>query len=187
MPLINYFNKFLVSVSLVFLTSAQVWAQEDRKLVFVPGIVGSILSTPDEEVVWGNVSSIRGSQFQRMNLLPASGAPEELVANDVLRDIPLVFGAFEVGLYGDMINFLTGKTSFFDSRTSRAMMGDFVEGDDFFVFPYDWRRSNFANAVALHDFIETNIPDGQYDKRITNCCAPRSMARRLRAVGPAHT
>ena len=163
MQFMSFYRWVLAIAGFCIVCAVPAHADERRKLVFVPGIIGSVLATETGEVVWGDFRSIRGRNFRRLDLLPAAGAPEALVPSDALREIPLIFGAFEVGLYGELIDFLTGETSFFDSRADRALKGDYVEGEDLFVFAYDWRRSNFANAVALNAFIAEHIPEGQYD------------------------
>lgn len=157
---------FCIISAFAFAFASSVAAQinpPERPIVFVPGIVGSVLSDSDGEIVWGNLASLRGSRFERLNLLPENGEAERLVASDILRAIPLVFGAFEIGLYGDLVEFLTGEEGRLASRAVSGQVGEYVEGETLFVFPYDWRRSNFANARALNDFIEDNIPSGEYD------------------------
>lgn len=150
---------------LVFIFGAQfASANENRKLIFIPGIVGSELSNTKNEVIWGRVSSLKSKNFRQLNLLPDTGVPVSLHPTDALRDVPLVFGAINIGLYSGMIDFLVGKRSIFDSAARRQILGSYKEGTDLFVFAYDWRRSNFANAVLLNEFIKENIPaNEEYD------------------------
>lgn len=75
--------------------------------------------------------------------------------------LPLVFGTINIGFYSGLIDFLVGERSIFDSAAQREILGNYTEGTDLFVFAYDWRRSNFANAVLLNDFVRANIPAGE--------------------------
>ncbi len=135
----------------------------ERPLVFIPGIIGSVLSEEDGSVVWGNLGSLRSGTFHKLDLLPASGEAVPLKPTDALRDFPLLFGAFEVGLYSGIIDFLIGKTTISDRISGNTFKGNYVEGQNLFVFAYDWRRSNFANALKLDAFIQEKIPSGEYD------------------------
>lgn len=136
-------------------------AQVDRKLIVIPGIVGSELSNQSDEVIWGRVSSLKSSNFRQLDLLPENGDPVALKPTDALREVPLVFGTVNIGLYAGLIDFLVGKRSIFDSAAQRQILGNYTEGTDLFVFAYDWRRSNFANAVLLNEFVRAHVPAGE--------------------------
>ncbi|OAN73440.1 hypothetical protein A8B82_02770 [Sulfitobacter sp. EhC04] len=136
-------------------------AQVDRKLIVIPGIVGSELSNQSDEVIWGRVSSLKSSNFRQLDLLPENGDPVALKPTDALREVPLVFGTVNIGLYAGLIDFLVGKRSIFDSAAQRQILGNYTEGTDLFVFAYDWRRSNFANAVLLNEFVKAHVPAGE--------------------------
>ncbi|WP_168797827.1 esterase/lipase family protein [Aliishimia ponticola] len=73
------------------------------------------------------------------------------------------FGAFENGLYGKLFKFLEGDETLADRISGDTRKGNYVEGETLFVFHYDWRRSNFANALHLNSFITENLPEGPYD------------------------
>jgi pimeloyl-ACP methyl ester carboxylesterase len=152
----------LFTLCCVFMSPVQADAPE-RPLVFIPGIVGSVLSEADGDVVWGRLSSLRGKNFHKMDLLPEATTAIPIVPTDVLREIPLPFGPLEIGLYSGILDFLVGKESLADRISGRTYTGDYVEGETLFVFSYDWRRSNFANALALDAFIAANIPTGDFD------------------------
>lgn len=149
--------KFLVAL-VVSIGALPALAEVDRKLIVIPGIVGSELSNSADEVIWGRASSLRSSNFRQLDLLPETGGPVPLMPTDALRDVPLVFGTVNIGLYSGLIDFLVGKRSIFDSAAQQQILGNYTEGTDLFVFAYDWRRSNFANAVLLNDFVKAHVP-----------------------------
>lgn len=134
-----------------------------RPVVFVPGIIGSILADESGNVVWGNAGSLKGRNFHRMNLLPENSPAEPLKSAGILRDVPLLFGAIEIGVYAKALDFLVGETTFADYLTGNPVKGHYVDGETLFVFSYDWRRSNFANALKLDSFIRKHVPSGEYD------------------------
>lgn len=153
---------FSFLLAFVLLIGAQsALAEGQRKLIVIPGIVGSELSNAAGDVIWGRASSLKSSNFRQLDLLPENGGPVPLEPTDALRSVPLVFGTVNIGLYSGMIDFLVGKRSIFDSAAQRQILGDYVEGTDLFVFAYDWRRSNFSNAVLLNDYVKANIPAGE--------------------------
>lgn len=166
MPIVRtpfvFLSAFFIALCIVLISPLKANAPE-RPVVFIPGIVGSVLSEQDGAVVWGKLSSLRGKNFHKMDLLPETGTAVPIVPTDVLRAIPLPFGPIEVGLYSGIIDFLVGKKSLKNRITGDGYTGEYVEGETLFVFSYDWRRSNFANALALDAFIEKNIPTGEFD------------------------
>lgn len=153
---------FFFSFISLFLCT-QVLADPERPLIVVPGIVGSVLSDDSGDVVWGDLGSLNRSNFERLNLLPEDGKIEELKSTDIIRDVPLPFGLYKHGIYSNLIDFLSGNRSIFDKVTGRQIVGDYDEGKNLFVFPYDWRRTNFASAKRLNDFIMDKVPSGEYD------------------------
>lgn len=150
-------------LSMIVLTASTLSVRADeRPIIFIPGIIGSKLVEQGDpsKVVWGSLASLRKSQTAKMNLLPASGTPVPLEPGDILRDFNLAFGAFEVGIYSHLINFLTGTRQ---SAKDMAFSPELTENQNFFVFAYDWRRSVFANGVRFAHFIEEKVPNGEFD------------------------
>lgn len=152
----------------VFLFGSPLWSdthEPQRPVVFVPGIIGSKLASASDpsDIIWGNINSLSGSVFHRMNLLPEDGEAEPLSSAGILSDLPLLFGAIEIGVYSHALDFLIGERSFADIVTGNPVRGSYVTNESFFVFDYDWRRSNFANALALDAFIAEKIPSGEFD------------------------
>jgi pimeloyl-ACP methyl ester carboxylesterase len=105
-------------------------------VVFVPGILGSRLED-DKGVVWGDVlpSLTRFSDLE----LPLDPQKNRMRASGILNTLG-VFGPFKIGQYDGLM-----KTF--------AELG-FREKVTLFVFPYDWRQSNFETAARLRDFVE---------------------------------
>ncbi len=142
----------------------QAFAQQpERPLVFVPGVVGSILSDKAGNTVWGGAGSLNKSNFRQLDLLPENGDVVPLNATDIVRDVPLLFGAFRIGVYSKLIDFLTGRRKILNLISGNEIVGNYREKQTLFVFPYDWRRTNFSNAKRLNDFIESKVPSGEYD------------------------
>ncbi|WP_171103111.1 hypothetical protein [Ruegeria sp. HKCCD7255] len=161
--MLSFFRIYLL-LSFAAFGAMPVSANQNRNLIVVPGIFGSVLSDEAGNPVWGKANSITRKQFTRLNLLPVGSDPEDLAATDVLREIPLVFGAFSIGLYGPLIDELTKVQTGPAITPELRGKAKYTEGDNLFVFKYDWRRSNFANAKHLNDFIKEKVPDGeQYD------------------------
>ena len=143
--------KYLVIVAAILLYPGLALSQDHgRPIIAVPGFLGSVLSE-NEDVVWGTPSSLLPRNLRRLDLLPDSEMPVHLRPTDILRTVPLVFGLMHVGVYGSLIDFLTGEDIGYE------------EGRDLHVFYYDWRRTNFASSRLLRDFIEETVGNQPYD------------------------
>lgn len=151
----------VVGVLALCLFASEVRAEPERRVIVVPGILGSQLSDASGDVVWGRGSSLFSRNFKQLNLLPDNAPAVNLVASDILREVPLIFGAFSVGLYSGLTDYLTGDHGLGLTLSGQQFAGTYTEGETLFVFPYDWRRSNFANAARLNDFIAEVIPEGE--------------------------
>jgi pimeloyl-ACP methyl ester carboxylesterase len=124
-------------------------------VVFVPGIMGSVLRYrgPDrygnatEEILWGT----DGLQ----NLKTLSMTPEKMkapgYAHSVIRSV-LTASAGETDIYGSLMRFCS----------SEAGLG-LQEGVSFHPFPYDWRQDNAISASRLAERIRELDPTQEKD------------------------
>lgn len=122
----------IVSVHLLGVSHSRFFEpQYDRLvLVFIPGIYGSTLETPEGTVLWGK----DGIGPKGLSLIEHPEAIPELFA-DVRFNI-----AFGVG------RTLRGYSGF---KERAALLLDRKP----LVFPYDWRKSNQTSAKALQNFL----------------------------------
>lgn len=127
----------LTAVAVLFVSSFAL-AQPVRPLnpvIFLPGILGSKLCD-GSTVVWGNVlNTVR--RFPDLEL-PLDPAANRLKPCGVLDDVQ-VLGPLRAGIYNILF-----KTF--------ADLG-FKEGQNLFVFDYDWRQSTLDNAARLAAFV----------------------------------
>ena len=114
----------------------------ERPLVFVPGLLGSMLCRPgpqgEQVVVWGTVEAM--GQFPTLALDPAANDIEPC---GLIREISFL-GIFSQTVYGPFID--------------RLEKAGYREGETLFIFDYDWRLSVFDNARRLADLIDEKIP-----------------------------
>ncbi|GEM_PF-6098857 len=116
-----------------------------RPLVFIPGILGSKLCDTSGAVVWGNATSLRNlPKLELGREFPESAA---LVPCGPIRSIQVLGPIFSIKQYSSLF-------------TSLAKMG-FVEKKNFFIFSYDWRKSNVDNASRFETFIARELPHGE--------------------------
>ena len=134
-------------VALTFLTVAPSEAQQ-RPLIFIPGILGSKLcERGTTNVVWGGLDSLR-----RLSELTLS-AGQELGS---LRHQPCgviesiqILGPWRSHQYDDLLAMLERL----GYRRDRNL----------FIFDYDWRLSNHANARLLGEKAKQWVPTGGFD------------------------
>jgi pimeloyl-ACP methyl ester carboxylesterase len=121
-------------------------AKPYRPLVFVPGILGSILER-DGKILWGEQGSLFG--FSEL-LMPIDEKTKTTVkATGIVKSIA-VLGAFKIHQYDGLYETL-------------KEIG-YTEGENLFSFYYDWRKSNFSSAEDLARFIESKQAlNGEFD------------------------
>jgi pimeloyl-ACP methyl ester carboxylesterase len=115
-------------------------------VVVLPGITGSVLQK-DGKDVWnvtgGSVLRALLSLGQNVKDLALDEDPPEVddlgdgvVATTVMRDIHLIPGLWKIDGYSKTLQYVTDTF-------------DVVRGENFFEFPYDWRRDNRVAARKL--------------------------------------
>lgn len=107
-----------------------------RPLVFIPGILGTELLDERGKIVWGDSASL--SNFEMLEL-GASPALPPLHPGGLIKSINVLGPFWTIHQYDGLLS------------TLRAL--NFQEGQNFFIFYYDWRKSNFDNAHKLKEFI----------------------------------
>ena len=127
--------------------AAQPQAGTKRPLVFVPGLLGSMLCRPGADggrtVVWGTLDAM--GQFPSLALAPGQNDIEPC---GLIREVSY-FGIFSQDIYGPFID--------------RLVAAGYRDGETLFVFDYDWRLSVLDNADRLAAFIDAEIPTGAFD------------------------
>jgi pimeloyl-ACP methyl ester carboxylesterase len=110
-----------------------------RPVVFIPGVLGSMLCHGDS-VVWGTVDVI--GQFPSLDLATSG----DIEPCGLIREISFL-GVYRQTVYGPFMD--------------RLEAAGYEQGKTLFVFDYDWRLSVFDNAKRLAAFVDDNIPAGQ--------------------------
>lgn len=129
-------------------------------VVVLPGIMGSTLRDRDGDEVWGTslgsiVKSVltRGKAIKRLELPAGIGdepAPDGVVAGSLMPDIHVIPGIWSVSIgYERLLGWFRDT---FDVIEEDPAHPDRVA--NFVPFPYDWRLSNRASAIALRTRIE---------------------------------
>lgn len=136
-------------------------------VVMVPGLIGSVLSK-DGKDIWnysgGAAWSLKfGGALKALELsAPDDDALDDLgdgiIARAPMADISVVPGLYKLGGYSDMKRMLLSR-------------GTLVEGQNYFEFPYDWRRSNRVAGRKLaknaHQWLASwRTKSGNADARI---------------------
>jgi pimeloyl-ACP methyl ester carboxylesterase len=120
--------------------SARAFAQGSepyRPLVFVPGILGSELKDENGDLVWGGLQSLR--RFEDLEITDR-GPVKQLSVGGLVRNVSILGPLWTIHQYDGLLKTLD-------------RLG-YREGKTLFVFPYDWRYSNFDTAKKLKAFID---------------------------------
>jgi pimeloyl-ACP methyl ester carboxylesterase len=144
---LGWMNPFQIVVLLMLFLSSNLPASAKpyHPLVFVPGILGSILER-DGKVIWGDQHSL--FNFPEL-FIPFDQTNGAIEATGIIKNIA-VLGAFKIHQYDTLYETLKDI--------------GYIEGENLFSFPYDWRRSNFNNADDLAHFIESKPAlKGEFD------------------------
>lgn len=117
-------------------------------VVLLPGITGSVLVDGDGRVVWGYSAAtiakalFTGGETMRKALALPHDDPTRDMLDDGIRatalmpDLHLVPGLWKIDGYAAVADMLLARF-------------DLIESENFFRFPYDWRRDNRVAARLL--------------------------------------
>lgn len=135
-------------------------------VILIPGIMGSRLAELDSTGSVGQELWIGGPLTNHSNLKsyvedPANFRPigqRQIVATEVLRSI---VSEKTYDVYGKLIDYLTNKglngagyTLYNEKYPTVARCHQDQTDADLFVFPYDWRNSNWTSARDLYEFVQ---------------------------------
>lgn len=115
-----------------------------RPLVLIPGILGSKLCDEAGNVIWGTGKSL--SNFEKLDLTPG-GTGVALHPCGLITKIEIFGPLYSIKAYDELIKFLNEN--------------GYVDGQNLFIFDYDWRQSNYKTADEFKQFIDVKIPEGQ--------------------------
>ena len=119
---------------------------DKRPVIVIPGILGSeLINSKTGETVWP-------SAFRTANdVLPISPDLEanrdDLRPGKILETVRLARLLPEVYVYRDLLEALRHYAGYREGNWENPGIND--DRDTFYVFPYDWRRDNVANAREL--------------------------------------
>lgn len=139
-PLVWVLSTLLVLANLASTVSADV-ALNRNPVVVVPGLLGSRLCVTEgdeDRIVWGTVTSI--TQFPTLAYDPDD---TQIQPCGLIREVSYL-GVYKQEVYAGFIDRLVDE--------------GYREGEDLFLFDYDWRLSVFDNARLLAEFIEREVP-----------------------------
>jgi len=130
----------VLSILVVLISSTLAYAQVERPLIVLPGILGSNLGDGKcDHLIWGDRYSLW--RFEELRL-DAYG--RETVRNHrpcgLITTVHVV-GPFKIDGYGNLLTVLN-------------QIG-YNENDNLFIFPYDWRRGNLETARKLKEQLDS--------------------------------
>lgn len=119
-----------------------------RPLLFIPGILGSKLADGAGNTVWGDRNSL--SNYAKLDIPPGAGG-NGLKVTGLISNINVLGPFWTIHQYDDLIGLLHDL--------------GFEDGKTLFIFPYDWRLSNFETAKRLESFVHDTplLRDGNFD------------------------
>ncbi len=111
-------------------------------VVLLPGITGSVLANkagkdvwaPSAGAVWRTITSL-GRSVTGLELA-SDDVDDGVVATRLVPDVTIVPGLIKIDGYSRITDYLIKQLTL-------------VEGENFFAFPYDWRRDNRRSAEQL--------------------------------------
>ena len=134
----------LVTVAALFSALGPVVAAAgpSRPVVFVPGILGSRLCDSSGKVLWGRSDSLSNLSDLALRPQPKPG----VTSCGIVTEIQILGPLWSIHQY--------------DSLLETFQRLGYREGENLFVFDYDWRQSNFNTAKRLAEFIHTKVRPG---------------------------
>jgi pimeloyl-ACP methyl ester carboxylesterase len=122
-----------------------------RPVIVIPGILGTELINPKTgETVWP--SAFRTSQEGLPISANLEANRDDLVPGKILETVRLARLVPEIYVYRDLLDALRRFAGYREGNWQNP--GTDGDRDTFYVFPYDWRRDNVANARLLVQHIQ---------------------------------
>jgi pimeloyl-ACP methyl ester carboxylesterase len=122
-----------------------------RPVIVIPGILGTELINPKTgETVWP--SAFRTSQEGLPISANLEANRDDLVPGKILETVRLARLVPEIYVYRDLLDALRRFAGYREGNWQNP--GADGDRDTFYVFPYDWRRDNVANARLLVQHIQ---------------------------------
>src|SRR5262249_38212749 len=121
-------------------------AQGKPPVIIIPGLTGSeLVNSKTGEKVWFKLRKPKDDDL-RLPISPNLAANHDgLVAGDILRSVRI--GLKKTDAYGDLIEALEAKGGYREATWTNPPAKGYE--DTLYVFPYDWRLDNVANARLL--------------------------------------
>lgn len=138
----------IIIFAVAVISSGKACAEPQRPLLFIPGILGSRLSDARGDAVWGDRNSLLN--FSQLELYPGS-AGSALHVDGLVESINVLGPFWTIHQYDALIDKLHSL--------------GYVDHENFFVFPYDWRNSNYDTAKLLEEFVASTskLKNGKFD------------------------
>lgn len=136
-----------------------------RPVIIIPGILGTELINPEtKETVWPSAFRTRTEALPMTPELATN--KDALVAGKIIEKLKLSRVLPEVYVYRDLLEALRHYAGY--TQRDWEDVGPGGDKDSFYVFPYDWRLDNVANARELVRRIESlkvrlNRPDLKFN------------------------
>ncbi|MFO1159329.1 MAG: hypothetical protein U1E60_10865 [Reyranellaceae bacterium] len=122
---------------------------DTRRVIVVPGVMGSKLCDQPERVIWGDRSSYVAGRVNALRLPPDVEQRNKAIENcGLIESINLIPLLWESNVYNSLLSFLKD-------------LG--YKPENITIFDYDWRLSNFKNADRLKSTIDRVAPNGKVD------------------------
>jgi pimeloyl-ACP methyl ester carboxylesterase len=117
-----------------------------RPVIVIPGILGTeLINSKTGETVWP--SAFRTSQEGLPIGVNLEANRDDLVPGKILETVRLARLVPEIYVYRDLLDALRRFAGYREGNWDNP--GAEGDRDTFYVFPYDWRRDNVANARDL--------------------------------------
>jgi hypothetical protein len=131
-------------------------------VVLLPGITGSVLQKDNEDLWAVSGQSLWAALRDRKDRLEALKVPDHkpgetppddgIRATRLIYDFHGVFGLWKIDGYNTMARLITDNFEVTPGDPAAPH-----EDQNFFEFPYDWRRSNRDSACMLQKFVEQQL------------------------------
>jgi pimeloyl-ACP methyl ester carboxylesterase len=135
----------------IFFASGQLAAGKDlptHPVVLIPGILGSKLCDANGAVLWGASARASLSNFHLLDMTRTG--PGTVKSCGIIDKVQVLGPLYSTEAYSSLL----------------AAMNNWglVEGQNLFIFDYDWRQSNFDSVVAFERFVVNKLgPDKKFN------------------------
>jgi hypothetical protein len=126
---------------------------DKNPLIVIPGVMGSTLKNSETgEQVWVRFTDAKDDSLKLPTNPNLSENKDNIVADDIVDKVKVIKFLPSISVYDELLNYLETTGEYKRGNWDKPEINAYK--DTYYVFAYDWRHDNAANAKLLIQKVE---------------------------------